>query len=148
MTDADRDLLMLALLAYAEARSEGQDGIRAQIHSTLNRHRARKWFSGATLAETIMMPYAYSAMNTDDPNRRAAMRDAMAGQLMTLCMGEAVAALAAATEDPTGGATHYYADGTREPTWVSGIRSDGTRAAPAATFCKQIGRHRFYTGVA
>lgn len=148
MNDSDRDIFMVTALAYAEARSEGQDGIRAQIHSTLNRHRAKKWYSGLTISETIIMPYAYSAMNTDDPNRRAAMRDAMTGEAYAMCLGEAVAALGGATDDPTDGATHYYAAGTPEPTWVSGLRKDGTRAAPPAVLCKQIGKHIFFKGVA
>ena len=127
MTEADRDLMMLVLVAFAEASDQGQDGIRAQIHSALNRHRSKRWYSGRTLAETLMMPYAYSAMNTDDPNRRRCMREAFDSPAMQLCQGEAVAALGGATEDPTGGATHYYVQGTREPDWVSGAG----RAPPA-----------------
>ncbi len=43
-------------------------------------------------------------------------------------------------QDPTGGATHYYASGTDVPSW-----SD---PATGSIFCTQIGRHRFYKGVA
>lgn len=143
MTDADRDLMMMILVAFAEASDQGQDGIRAQAHSVLNRYRAKKWYSGRTIAETIMMPYAYSAMNTDDQNRRRAMREPMDSATMTLCIGEVIAAIGGATEDPTDGATHYYAAGTREPDWVS-----GAGRAPPAIFCKQIGGHLFFKGVA
>lgn len=143
----DRDTLILALTAFAEARGEGGVGIRAQVHSVVNRHATGRWFSGKTLGGTCLYPFAYSAWNTDDPNRRAAVEIDPDDFTFQLCLSEAADAIAGTTDDPTVGATHYYADGTPEPNWVSGMK-DGQQVAPAATFCCKIGRHLFYKDVA
>lgn len=146
MTDADRDHFLLTFVAYAEASSEPQEGIRGQIHSVLNRFREGDWDAGHTIAATLMMPYAYSALNTKDPNRVRAACAPCAEFVWRVCEEEARAALAGETDDPTDGATHYYVDGTPEPAWVSGKRN-GVQVAPPATFTRKIGKHLFYKGV-
>lgn len=146
MNAQERDVFLLALVAYAEARSEQQAGIRAQIWSVLNRHDAGKWYSGKTIGETLFKPYAYSALNTTDPNRGKAVSVDWNDPVWQLCRTEAESALAGLTADPTSDATHYFVAGSPEPDWVSGVR-DGKQVAPAATFCCQIGRHKFYKGV-
>lgn len=147
--DYDRDVLFLGLTAYAEASSEGQDGIRAQIHSVLNRWQEKDWDAGETVASTCMRAYAYSAWNTTDPNRVRALSVPMGDKIIQMCISEAEGAISGTTQDPTDGATHYYREGTPEPDWVSGIRKfDGKRVAPPATFTIQIGHHLFYKNVA
>lgn len=149
MTDADRDLLFVAMTAFDEARSEGQAGIRAQIHSVLNRHAAGKWYSRKTLAGCVMLGYAYSALNNSDPNREIGVETSMLDPIYRLCLDEAESAITGETPDPTDGATHYYVAGTPEPSWVSGLDpKTGAQVAPPAIFTVQIGKHRFFKGVA
>lgn len=145
-TAKDRDVFMLALCAYAEASDQGQVGIRAQIHSVINRHQMRAWYSGKTIASTIMQPYAYSAMNSKDTNRIRALECDMEEFTWQLCVAEAQEAIDGASDDPTNGATHYYKQGTPTPNWVTGVR-DGRQVAAPAIFTGQIKDHRFYKGV-
>ncbi len=141
-TDYDRDVFLVAMTAFAEARSEGVSGIRAQIHSVINRYREKDWDAGKSLAATVLKPYAYSAWNSKDPNRVEACSVAMNNTLMQMCINETEMAISGRTDDPTGGATHYYVKGSPEPDWVT-----GAGRAPAATFTVQIGRHLFYKDV-
>ncbi len=143
----DRDTMIVAMTAYAEARGEGPAGIRAQIHSVINRHNAGRWYSGKTLSGTCFLPYAYSAMNTKDPNRVAAAEVPLDDEIFATCLSEAMSAIAGQTQDPTGGATHYYAAGSTEPNWVTGKDDSGKQVAPPATFTCQIGRHLFFKDV-
>lgn len=146
MTDQDRDILLLALTAYGEARNQGPDGIRAQVHSVLNRHRCGRWYSGKTLAACVMRPYAYSMWL--DKNALAVTETPMADAILAQCEAAARRAISGLTQDPTDGATHYYVNGTKEPDWVSGIDSKtGKQVAPPATFCKQIGDHLYFKDV-
>lgn len=142
----DRDIFMLALVAYAEASDQGQDGIRGQIHSAINRHKTRAWYTGKNIAATLLHPYAYSCMNSNDPNRVRAVQVDTDDFIWLLCMEEAEAAFAGTSDDPTNGATHYFKNGSPEPNWVSG-KKDGKQVAPPAIFTKQIGDHLFYKGV-
>ncbi len=146
-TDTDRDTIYLGETAYAEASDQGQEGIRGQIHSVINRHKAGKWYSRKTLAGTVMAAFAYSAMNTSDPNRVRAAETPMDDFTMSLCMAEAAAAIAGTTDDPTQGATHYYRQGTTEPSWVSGKNANGAVVAQPAIFTVAIKDHLFFRGV-
>jgi len=140
MTDADRDQLIIALTAFEEASDQGQDGIRAQIHSVVNRHAAGKWYSRKTLSGTCLLAYAYSAWNTTDQNRERAVETPMSDVVMETCMTEALWAMSGVSKDPTDGATHYFVAGTPAPSW-----SD---PATGSVFTVQIGQHRFYKSVA
>ncbi len=148
MTDQDRDILFVAITAYAEARSEGRDGIRWQVHSVVNRHATGRWYAGKTLAGTCVLGYAYSAWNTTDRNHVIACETPVDDPVLAICLEEATAAVTGTTDDPTSAATHYYVSGSPVPDWVSGINSkNGAVAAPPAVFCGQQGKHLFYRGV-
>lgn len=147
MTDLDRDTIILALTAYAEASSEGQDGIRAQVHSVVNRHAIGRWYSRKTLAGTCLLAFAYSAFNTSDPNRERAAETPTDDPIMHICLKEAALAIQKTTIDPTSGSTHYYAAGTPEPGWVRGVDKDGKQVAEPAIYTTRIGKHLFYRGV-
>lgn len=147
MTDADRDILFVAMTAYDEARGEGQIGIRAQIHSVINRHAVGKWYSRKTLAGTVFLGYAYSALNNTDPNREVGVETSLEDPIYQLCLTEAAMAIAGTSEDPSEGATHYYEQGTAQPSWVMGVNAAGAQVAPAAVFTAQVGKHLFYKGV-
>lgn len=138
MNDADRDLLIVGMVAFDEASDQGPVGIRAQIHSVVNRHNAGKWYSRKTLAGTCLLGWQYSALNTDDPNRERGAETSMLNATYQLCMMEAGMAISGQTKDPTGGATHYYRQGTSVPAWAS---------APAE-MTVQINDHIFWKNVA
>ncbi len=146
-SDLDRDTIFLAEVAYAEASDQGQDGIRAQIWSVINRHNAGKWYSRKTLAGCVMLAYAYSAMNTEDKNRVRAVETTLMDPFMAICLFEAAAAIAGTSQDPTGGGTHYYRQGTPEPSWVSGKNANGAQVATPAIFTVAVKDHLFFKGV-
>ncbi len=149
MTDADRDILIGAMTAWQEARGEGPDGIRAVAHAEVNRLRAGKWYSRKTLAGTCLLAYAFSGWMTSDPNRMASAEVSMSDPIMVLCVQEVSDAIAGVTQDPTGGATHYYAAGTKEPSWVTGKDPNtGEQEAPPANYLCRIGKHQFFNEVA
>lgn len=138
MNDADRDLLIVSMVAFDEASDQGQEGIRAQIHSVVNRHAAGRWYSRKTLAGTCLLSWQYSALNDGDPNRERGAETSLSDEIYQLCMAEAAMAIAGASEDPTAGATHYYRVGTKVPVWA---------AAPAVQTA-QIKDHIFFKDVA
>ena len=144
MTDADRDLLVVAMVAFDEASNQGTAGIRAVCHCIVNRHRAGRWYSRKTLAGTCFLSYQFSSLNDADPNRERGVETSVSDPIYFECLGEADAAINGTSIDPTGGATHYYVQGTTEPTWVSGNPSKGV---PPATFLCQIGVELFYNNV-
>lgn len=136
----ERDILIMTMTAWDEARGEGQDGIRAQVHSVINRFQAGRWYSRKTLAATCLLGYAYSAWNSNDPNRVASAEVPMDEPLMALCRAEVTAAVSRETQDPTNGATHYYAVSmATPPTWAD--------PATGSKFTVQIGKHMFYKDV-
>jgi len=140
MTESDRDLIIVAMVAYDEARGEGQEGIRAQVHSVVNRHNVGRWYSRKTLAGTCFLAYAYSALNTSDPNREVGAEVLIGDPIMSLCIAEVAAAINGTTDDPTDGATHYYAEGSSLPKWAD--------PANGAVFTQKIGKHLFFKNVA
>ena len=131
----DTDVWTLARTCYGEARGEGFKGMVAVAHVVMNRV-AR---SGKHVAEVCQAPKQFSCWNQNDPN-------ALVIQTLTPSQDEEppafLRALAAAAlvlagdmKDPTGGATHYHAEGI-SPTWAVG-------QTPSA----KIGRHVFYNTV-
>lgn len=148
MDVVERDRFIVGVTVFCEASNQGRAGIRATGHSIVNRHRAGKWFSGATLAACCLQPYAYTSWNSNDPNRVRGLSINPQDPVMVMCLEETRAAMDGETEDTTLGATHYYRAGTVEPDWVSGVdKKTGVRVAPPAEFTVQINDHRFYKGV-
>lgn len=110
VNNATRDAFILTVTAYCEDSGGGRDGIRAVIHSIINRHNAKKWYSGKTIAACCLMAFQYSSWNTTDPNRvRVLSIDWDKDQVMAVVAEEVGLALSGVTNDPTNGATHYYA---------------------------------------
>lgn len=131
------DVEILARTIWAEARGNPPADDLPVCFSVINRFRARRWYSGDTVAETCLIAYQYSSWNTNDPNRRklAALpfEDAKLEEYRRMVQDAWAGRLA----DPTNGATHYYADTIHEtPPWVK-----------EATLCGQFGHHRFYKDV-
>lgn len=119
---------------WGEARGEPEEGQRAVAHVLINRMRDGRW--GKTLATVCLSRLQFSCWNASDPNRElmAALQDDGA-ELAKL--KPVLESALKATQDPTNGATHYFSVSMiQPPKWSVG-----------ATFCGQIGRHRFYRDV-
>jgi spore germination cell wall hydrolase CwlJ-like protein len=118
---------------YGEARGESEEGQRAVAHVLWNRVCDGRW--GRTLATVCLARLQFSCWNSSDPNRdqiaALADDDPILQKLRTILHE------ARREGDPTGRATHYYSlSMIQPPKWSIG-----------ATFCGQIGRHRFYKDV-
>ena len=132
------EVRLLAATMWAEARSEGEDGMRAVGHVMLNRVGDR---FGEDLRTVILSPKQFSAWNHGDPNRPLAMnpdRYATGGtSLETWNAAQRIAreVLMRTSVDPTNGALFYHTRAVR-PTWSR--HGQGRQV---------IGQHIFYRDV-
>lgn len=107
----ESEVRLLAATAWAEARSEGEDGMRAVAHVIVNRVGAR---FGESVEDVIRAPWQFSAWNRGDPNRPLAQnpeRYAAGGaNLETWEIAQRVAreVLSGQSVDPTDGARFYH----------------------------------------
>ncbi len=118
-----RDVLLLALNIYYEARGEGVSGKAAVAHVTLNRMKDGRW--PGTLTGVIFQPGQFSWTRKpgkiEDP-------EALKASVMV-----AAKALMGTLRDRTGGALYFHGARLGDPDWTQGL----TRVA-------QIGAHTFY----
>lgn len=132
------ELRLLAATAWGEARSEGEDGMRAVAHVIVNRVGAR---FGETVEDVVRSPWQFSVWNRGDPNRPLVMnpdRYATSGvNLETWEIAQRVAreVLSGQSVDPTNGALFYHTTAIR-PWW--------SRYGEGA---HTIGAHIFYRDV-
>lgn len=134
----EAEVRLLAATAWGEARSEGEDGMRAVAHVMVNRvgHRF-----GDDLRTVILAPKQFSAWNVGDPNRPLVQnpeRYARGGEnLMTWETAQQVAreVLTGQSVDPTNGALFYHTRAI-SPWWSN--YGQGRRV---------IGAHVFYRDV-
>lgn len=138
MTDLPVSRLIAVLTGWSEARGEGDPGMEAVAHAIVNRHGAGKWYSGRTLAECCLIPFAFSCWNAKDPNRVAASRLTGGEPILADIDGYLADALGGTADDPTGGSTHYI-DCSIDPSTVPW--------AAIATKTTTIGRLTFYKNV-
>lgn len=120
---SERDIVLLALNIYYEARGEGISGKAAVASVTLNRLRDGRF--PATLAEVILQPKQFSWTR-----RPPEIQD---WEALRASLVIAAKALTGALRDRTGGALYFHAARLGEPEWTRGL----TRIA-------QIGAHTFY----
>ena len=120
---SQRDVVLLALNIYYEARGEGLSGKAAVAHVTLNRLKDGRF--PRTLAEVIMQPGQFSW--TRNPPK---IED---GEALRAALMVAAKALTGVLRDRTGGALYFHAARLGEPEWTRGL----TRIA-------RIGAHTFY----
>lgn len=156
MVYSDRDLTIMALTMWAEARSETNEGLAAVAWTIRNRAEADLWGDGKPdwwgegIAGVCLKPWQFSCWNAGDP-QSARLRSMLTGgstdagslnakgladRRLQDCLVIARGVLDGAIEDPTQGATHYYADYIATPGWAKG-------KSPSVT----IGRHRFFSDV-
>jgi hypothetical protein len=132
------EVRLLAATAWAEARSEGEEGMRAVAHVIVNRVGRR---FGEDLETVILAPKQFSAWNLGDPNRPLAQnpeRYATGGaNLETWEIAQRIAreVLSGQSADPTEGALFYHTRAIR-PWWSR--YGEGRR---------EIGAHVFYRDV-
>ena len=113
------DVHLLAATAWAEARSEGEEGMRAVAHVIVNRLGDR---FGDDLQTVIRAPKQFSAWNIGDPNRALAQnpeRYATGGadkETWEVAQEVAQQVLAGQSADPTNGALFYHTLAVR-PAW-------------------------------
>lgn len=116
----ESEVRLLAATVWGEARSEGEQGMRAVAHVMMNRVGDR---FGQNIETVIMTPYQFSVWNRGDPNRRLVSNpDAYATggtALETWETAQRIAreVLSGQSVDPTGGALFYHTRAVR-PSWA------------------------------
>lgn len=129
------DLEILARTVYGEARGESFEGQVAVARVMVNRWKAKKWFSGATIAETCQKPQQFSCWNANDPNRAKLLAADLTDPKMRQAVQAAIAALAGGGPPWIKGATHYHTTAI-SPTWAKDKQPAG-----------RLGAHVFYAGI-
>jgi len=125
------ELDTMARTLYGEARSEKLMGLVAVGWVIRNRVILGGWW-GDTIDEVCLKPAQFSCWNTQDPNRQKILVASQAAPSFRRCYAVAVLVLLGEYEDPTHGATHYYAPATVDPKWAKSMK-----------VTVEIGNHRF-----
>jgi N-acetylmuramoyl-L-alanine amidase len=121
------DAHWMALTMWGEARSGGEEAMRAVGHVIDNRRRSGAHGSYAT--ETVSEAWQFSCWNRNDPNYAAmqgvdSLRPGGEDQLMWLAAKRVAAEiLAGQSADPTGGALFYHTAAV-SPRWSAGLVPD------------------------
>ena len=134
----EEEVRLLAATAWGEARSEGEDGMRAVAHVIVNRVGQR---FGDDLETVIRAPKQFSAWNIGDPNRVLVQnperyaRGGINKETWETAQTVAREVLSGQSVDPTAGALFYHTRAIR-PWWA---RYGAGR--------REIGAHVFYRDV-
>jgi hypothetical protein len=135
----EEEVRLLAATVWGEARSEGENGMRAVAHVMVNRVGQR---FGEDLATVLLSPRQFSVWNRSDPNRRMVQnlaRDPLryVASVQEWETAERIAreVLGGQSVDPTGGALFYHTRAIR-PRWARYGRGR-----------QVIGQHVFYADV-
>ena len=123
---------IVARTIWAEARSEGLDGMAAVANVIQNRAENPGWW-GRDLESVCLHPWQFSCWNVSDPQRSVIRAVDSDNPLFRDALMLQEALKAGKLRDRTGGADHYYADYIAAPKWAQG-------RYPTVV----IGRHRFY----
>lgn len=135
------DVDVLARTLWGEARGEPDTHVAmsAVAHVVLNRLRKQTWW-GRNITEVCRKRYQFSCWNPGDPNLTNLLALKRGEPLFEIAIDVAECAAAAPcrlSDDPTNGATHYYADTLRTvPSWAQG-----------RSYCARIGHHLFFRDV-
>ena len=140
MTVTDHDREVLALTVWGEARGEGYDGRVAVAWSIRNRvhdGKQNSWW-GEGYAGVCQRPWQFSCWNKNDPNYAFMVgARAIPDDEHVQCRIIADQVIDGKVDDPTSGATHYYATGMPvPPAWASGAKQT-----------LRQGRHLFFKDV-
>jgi spore germination cell wall hydrolase CwlJ-like protein len=134
------DAHWMALTMWGEARSGGEEAMRAVGHVIDNRRRHGS--HGRYATETVSAAWQFSAWNKGDPNREAMLNihrlraGSREHDMWLAARRLAAEILAGRSADPTGGALFYHTTAV-SPRWSRGV-------APSAF----IGGHLFFRNAA
>ncbi|MGK7895018.1 MAG: cell wall hydrolase [Xenococcus sp. (in: cyanobacteria)] len=134
--DENRSVDILARTIYGEARGENYQGKIAVAYTIINRVESPITWWGDSIIDVCQHPYQYSCWNINDPNRSKIKSVTRSNPNFEECYQVAKKVVAKEIEDPTSGATHYYAKYIATPSWAKGL-------TPAA----RIYNHLFFKGV-
>lgn len=115
----ETDVRLLAATVWAEARSEGEKGMRAVAHVMVNRMGPR---FGEGIEDVVLAPRQFSAWNVGDPNRPLALNPERyaRGGVNKITWEQALRisreVLERRSVDPTRGALFYHTHAVR-PSW-------------------------------
>lgn len=128
--DRAKELTVLAMLVWGEARGEAKIGKRAVAHVVMNR-----WLTGLygkSPRDVMLKPWQFSCFNQNE--RHKFCHIALDNAWIASC-AEAYDAYMGISQDPTIRATHFFAPRAvrRRPGWASKI-----------LFTVTIGNHEFY----
>jgi spore germination cell wall hydrolase CwlJ-like protein len=147
------DLANMAATIFGEARNEPENGKWAVGHVILNRAKANKAHWGIGISGVCRKPLQFSCWNKNDPNAprcHDVYRDVMdeafeeMSRAAAHCYNAALA-VREGVEDPTGGATHYYAPAGMKALVARGLaKSEVPAWAKGRTPTATIGGHIFY----
>lgn len=129
-SNADSDLTAMAATIWGEARSEPEQGMQAVAHVILNRANDGGWW-GHDVRTVCVAKNQFSCWWDTQGLRVRNVTEA--DPKFAACLKIARSVLAGESADPTGGATHYYADYIPAPSWARG-----------KTPTVKIGRHIFF----
>ena len=127
---------LLAMCLWGEARGESLLGLAAVACVILNRMKKK----GVGVHEIILARKQFSSFNLDDPNR-GKLAFPLAHDTIDAwekCSNVATLALNGYINDPTGGATHYYADSLPKPPYWADAAKGWKQTA-------KVGKHTFGT---
>ncbi len=124
-----KELTLLAMCIYGEARSEPYEGKLSIAFVAVNRVEEKSWY-GRTLKDVLLKPYQFSCFNRNDPNYPKLFIPKRKEWIK--CFKAAWNAYSALTEDPTAGANHYCRYDISPP-WINMME-----------FKTRIGHHEFY----
>lgn len=131
------ELDALARTLWGEARSESPEGKIAVAWVIRNRVNKPSWW-GKTILSVIHKPWQFSCWNKSDPNYKFLSGQRKIPQKeYDECAELALKVFKNEVEDPTNGATHYFAPKVvKAPSWTKGAKLTVT-----------IGGHKFYKDV-
>lgn len=130
---AAKTLDILARTIYGESRGESLFGKIAVAYTIVNRASRPSWW-GKTVMEVCLKPWQYSCWNAADPNSKLIKEVTLESHSFRDCFGVACLVLNRTMDDPTNGATHYYALSMPvPPKWAASLKATGV-----------IGGHKFF----
>lgn len=124
-----KELTLLTMCIYGEARSEPYQGKLAIASVVMNRVSLGGWY-GNSVKEVLLKPYQFSCFNRRDPNFPKLFKPQQ--KLWNLCFKAAWNAYSKLSQDPTDGANHYCRHDISPP-WIKRMKKT-----------KRIGDHEFF----
>ena len=120
---------LLPLCVWREARNQDH-ATKVAVAWTIRNRTSRPMWWGRDYPSVILKPWQYSSFNAADPNSQKFPR--ADDPSFEDCLIAAEAVFTGTTEDPTGGATHYYDRSldSKPPTWANSM----TRTADIGAF--------------